>query len=618
MKRKILNGRDLSLPFWEKASEIVALARSGRGIVVLPTGTGKTTQTPQALYEAGFETIFVSVPKRVLAIELAARVADEMGVPLGGLVGYEIRGERKLSKGTKILFMTEGMLRVKIRNNPTLEGVSVILFDEFHERSLLSDFNVALVERAQNEGSKVAFLLMSATADASVLSSHFNCGVVDGTGLTTVYPIAERYVGEGRNIFESAAKQAQDMVKRYGNRNGLVFMPGKAEVDQTVEAIKRFGMNGLTVLPLHGDLDGEERHAPFTQREGVTITVATDIVETGATLPNVGWVVDSGLAKEIGYDPIADTSSLGLVEIAKDRLTQRRGRCGRVCTGEYVGLFWEDNKTQRPTKTKAEILRKPLREVVLTIKALGLSREGKSLRLIDYPEKANWKSAKSQLQMLGLVDRTPEARITELGKRAVELGCDPRDAAMLFKAADIGCLKEMAISIAAHDARLLFTPKGEKEREAALKQHREFKTSQKCDAWTAVEVVRSAENRGQEPLGKWCRSHYVSYRALQEVWNTGRQLLSKMAYFGFVPSGTGTEESLRKAVAAGIPDKIFSYSEYTGRYSEVGGTGAKGVLLGRESVIKPSTDHNLAVWGMIEISTKRGSLKLITSAVVEI
>ncbi|HRH32817.1 MAG TPA: helicase-related protein [bacterium] len=616
--KKNQNGKSLGLPFWKKADEIVALAQSGRGVVVMPTGTGKTTQTPQALHEAGFTRngmIYISVPKRILAVELATRVAEEMEVSLGDLVGYEIRGEKKAGRNTKILFMTEGMLRVKIRNNPTLKGVSVILFDEFHQRSIMSDFNVALVERAQNEGSKVAFLLMSATTDAQVLASHFNCDMVDGSDLTTVYPIIERYEeGNGESLFSRTADQVATMITKHGdNVNGLVFMPGKAEIVQTIEAINKLQLNGVTVLALHGDLNGKERHAPFTDHSGVTVTVATDIVETGATLPNIGWVVDSGLAREVGYDPISDTSSLHLTEVAKDRLIQRRGRCGRVRSGEYVALFSSENKDKRPAKTKPEILRKPLREIVLTIKALGLSRIGNSLRLIDNPEKANWKEAKRQLQMLGFVDETPDAQISLVGKKAIELGCDPRDAAMLFKATELGCLREMAIAIAARGIRLLYVPRNEEEGHQARSAHNRFKTSTTCDSWTAIQVVRAAENKGEESIGSFCRKNFISYRGLQELWQAEKQLTRTMKNFGFDISNIGTEENLCKSIAAGLPDRVFEYYRRPNWYSQVNGDTS--AALGKESLV---SSGKIVAWEMIEIQTSRGGMKLITNAAVVI
>lgn len=610
-----VNGKALGLAFWSKASEVVELAKTGRGIVIMPTGTGKTTQTPQALHEAGFTNdgmIYISVPKRILAVELASRVADEMDVELGGLVGYQIRGEHKSSRATRILFMTEGMLRGKIRSNPTLNGISVILFDEFHQRTLMSDFNVALAERAQQEGSKVAFLLMSATIDPTYLANHFNCGVVDGSSLTTTFPISEHYIDANGDLFKSAAQQVAMMVAE-GHGNGLVFMPGKAEIEQTIEALRKAGLpDHVTVLPLHGDLDGEQRHAPFAERSDITVTVSTDIVETGATLPNIAWVVDSGLAKEKGYDPVSDISSLKARDIAKDRLKQRRGRCGRVKAGVYIGLFSKENFNDRPERTQPEIFRVPLREVVLTIKALGLSREGKPIRLIDNPGKANWKEAKKQLRMLGFVDQTQEANITELGRKAVELGCDPREATMLLKATELGCLREMAIAIAAQQSkRLLYRPKGD-EGYWADREHAAFKTSGTCDAWTAVKVIRAAENRGEESLGVWCRQHFVSYRSMQEVWQASRQLLSTMKGLGFEPdSEPGTEDSLRKAIFAGLPDRVFTWSGRRDWYRRSNDE----ACMGRESVVKiRSRSVSVVAWEIIEISTARGGMALITNA----
>lgn len=612
-----MNGKTLGLAFWKKADEIVALARSGRGIIVMPTGTGKTTQAPQLLHEKGFTRqgmIYVSVPKRILAVELADRVADEMGVKLGSLVGYQIRGESQMSRGTRILFVTEGMLRAKIRSNPLLEDISVILFDEFHQRTLMSDFNVALVERAQSEGAKASFLLMSATIDPSYLAEHFSCGVVDGSDLVTNFPIEERYISEDgdEDFFKVVSREAQRLVgEKRGN--GLVFMPGKGEIAMSVEALQRiFPENsGVTVLPLHGELNGDERHAPFVERGGITITVATDIVETGATLPNIGWVIDSGLAREKGYDPVSDISSLKVRETAQDRIIQRRGRCGRVRSGTYVGLFSEENFLKRSERTVPEIFRTPLREVVLTLKALKLSRENKPIRLVDYPGKTNWQEAKIQLQMLGFVDESPEAKITELGLKAVELGCDPREAAMLFKAAERGCLREMAIAIANQQGkRLLYRPKGEEGRRADM-AHQAFKTSSVCDAWTAVRVIRLAEERGGESLGAWCRQNYVSYRAVKDIWMVARQLMLSMRGFGFAPNDElGKEDDLRMAICAGLPDRVF---ESRGR-----GWYRRGSYEAKQSFDSKAFGFQLIAWEVIEIQTIRGILPLITNAVVPV
>lgn len=622
MKKVTVNGRTLGLAFWKKADEVAGLARVGRGIVVMPTGTGKTTQTPQLLHEQGLTRtgqIYISVPRRVLAVELGTRVAEEMQVPLGDLVGYQIRGEQRMSRETRILFMTEGMLRAKIRSNPLLEGISCILFDEFHMRTLMSDFNVALVERAQKEGSKATFLLMSATVDPSYLAKHFSCGVVDGSDLVTTFPIEERYVEPDRyDYFGSVASEVAN-VSAGREGNGLIFMAGKAEIDKTVSALRRaLPKEGYTILPLHGDLGPDDRHAPFAERGGTTITVATDIVETGATLPNISFVIDSGEAREKGYDPVSDISSLAVRKIAQDRLKQRRGRCGRVRSGVYVGMFSRENMQKRAERTTPEIFRTPLREVVLTIKALGLSRVGKPVRLVDNPAKANWKEAKRQLQMLGFADTTAEANITPIGEKAVELGCDPREAAMLLKAAELGCMRETALAIGAMQAkRLLYRPKDEEEAMTAAAAHQVFRmASTTCDASVFVAVVNAAEARGEEPLGSWCKRNYVSYLALHEIWDTSRQLLSAMRAFGFKPNGAPVSvDALRQSILAGLPDRVFkwSYRDWFRRDSD-----GKEVMLGNESVVRTTRCDGTAIaaWNVIEITTRRGILPLATNVVL--
>lgn len=619
------------LGFWQFAKQIEALLLAGFGIIKMPTGVGKTTQCPQLLHQLGYTArglVLVCVPRRVLAIELARRVAEEMGVPLGDLVGYQIRGEQEKSKNTRILFVTEGMLRVYIRKSPLLEGISAIIFDEFHQRTLMSDFNVALVERARAEGGQCAVLLMSATVDVAKLADHFGCGVVDGSNLETTHPIEERYLDETEVVsgrfYKIAASQACNLLES-GKGDGLVFMPGQAEVEAAVAAIeaeaKECGLTNILVLPLHGGLSGDARRAPFLERKGVkVVTVATDIVETGATLPNIAWVVDSGLAKEVDYDPISDVSALRARKVAQDRLKQRRGRCGRVMAGVYVGLFTRSDMEKRPATTRPEILRCPLREVVLTIKALGLSRVGRPIRFIDYPEKGNWKQAKRQLQLLGLVETDEAAGITELGRKAADLGCDPREAAMLLKAAELGCLREVAIAVAASQLRqpLLDRPKDDQERREAEAAQRPFRTSTATDAWVPVEVVRQFEvamARGATKK-RWCFEHYVSEVALRDVQLVSDQLEEavnrKSNKTGNGKSGgKGTEDNLRKAIVAGLPDRIF-FREGRTSYERPEGEDCL-TLLGRESVVNPS-DKPLAVWNLFEVEGGRGPRRYITSA----
>ena len=605
-----------TLAFWRKADEIAVLVAAKRGIVVLPTGCGKTTQAPQLLHDLGYTRkgiVYISVPKRVLAVELASRVAQEMRVELGDLVGYSIRGENRASRQTRILFVTEGMLQAKILSNPTLEGVSVILFDEFHERSLNSDFNVSLVERAQQQGWNGSFLLLSATIDSTALAHHFCCGVVDGSELLTMFPIEQRYVADvvPTKLYEEAANQAASLIAERGG-NGLIFMPGKAEINGTIDALKRL-LPEVLIFPLHGELEPAERHAPFVERSEATITVASDIVETGATLPGIYWVVDSGSARETRYDALADVSSLRLVPVAKDRLQQRKGRCGRVQPGIYVGLFSEEDFRQRADKSLPEILRVPLRAVVLAIKKLGLTREESPINFIDNPSKEAWKKAKRQLQYLNLVEEDSSAAITELGEKAAELGCDPREAVMLFEAARLGCLQEMAYAIASMQSRrLLYVPRNVEERPWAEQAHAAFRKGTLCDAWTTIEVLRASEHH-EESLGKWCRSMYVSYVALRDIRLVAHQLQQDVRRMRSANSTQpGTEEMLCRAIGAGFPDRQFvnSFGDW---YEEV--DGEQSVRLARESGIRPEEGQRLVAWELRDIQGRGGRMmRLITNA----
>jgi ATP-dependent helicase HrpA len=587
---------------------------------MMPTGTGKTTQMPQLLYQAGWTRrgkVLISVPTRDLAAELAGRVAEEMGVPLGTLVGYEVRGEKETSQHTQIIFMTEGVLRGKIQRNPMLSGVSAILLDEFHNRSLLSDFNAALIERAQNEGAKVVMVFMSATIDPSQLALHFNCPVVDGSGLDTTYPIEQRFMDRAKDIYAQAAEFAWEMVTE-GRGNGLIFMPGKAEIELTIDALHKIDFpRHVRILPLHGDLEPDDRHAPFEHFDGVTITVATNIVETGATLRDIGWVCDSGLARETSYDPVSDISTLGVVKIAQDRIKQRMGRCGRVREGIYGALFSTGDYLGRAKHTLPEIFRVPLRQIVLTIKALKLTREESPLRLIDNPDKPNWKNAKNQLRQFGFASLDESAKITELGLQAVELGCDPREAAMLLAAAKLDCAREMSIVIAAMQSkRLLIRPKNRDELSFAAQSQSQFLTSSTCDGWTAVRVVRLMNERDKnESMGQWCKRNYISYRSLREVLTGSRQLLSDLRQVGVsFNNEPGTEDQLRRAMFAGLKDRVFRYSY--GDYTHTEKL-CEDIELARESVVKPMRKNEyVAAAEILQIPTARGMLRLNTNAVV--
>jgi len=601
------------LPIWEKMPEVVETLRSNnRLILVSETGSGKTTQVPQALWAEGFTErgkIFVVENRVAVAVEIAKRVAEEMKVKVGQEVGYLTGPEKKSGRDSQIVFLTSGVFKNIIRDDPKIEQASVVLFDEFDERYLLSDLSLALVEKAQNQGSEVKFGLMSATLNAQKFSEHFGgAPIVEAKGRP--YPVEVHFSSERidpRRVPEKAAELATSIHQGHQKGDVLIFMPGKQEINATIEEMMKQKITGATILPLHSELSPQERHRIFEEQLGRKIIVSTNIAERGLTIDGVRYVIDSGLVRMNEYDPAADTTKLVVTSTAQDSLRQRQGRAGRTQPGECHFLITQDEFNRRPASTKPEIMRTSLREVVLQIKAMGYSREGDPIRLIDSPEKQNWKTAKNQLRLLGALNPEDETKLSEFGQKLVELSCDPREGTMLLRGCEMGCGREMAIVAAIRTSRRLFyRPQAEAEQaDAARKQ---FETSNLSDLLNMVNVYEQAERANFD--SKWCRDNYVSWLALREVRQNYSQLLEQVKRLGYkVNKEKPAPEILCQAIAKGFPDKIF---ESAGRGWYENRTTQERALLGRESRVS----GNLIIANeLITIQTKRGGeLPLITLA----
>ncbi len=609
-KREIGNR---SLPIWEKMPEIISIFKDqNRLILSSPTGSGKTTQIPQALWAEGFTEqgkIFVVENRVAVAVEIAKRVAEEMRVSVGREVGYLTGPEKKDSRDSRIVFVTSGTFRNIMRDDPKLEQASIVLFDEFDERYLLSDISLALIEKAQEQGSKVKFGLMSATLNAEKFSTHLGgAPIVEARGKP--YPVEVFYAREQidpRRMPEKAAEIARSIHDSKEDGGILIFMPGKQEINTTVAELMRQGITGATILPLHSELTPQERHRIFETQEGRKIIVSTNIAERGLTIDGVKYVIDSGLARMNDYDPVSDTTKLGVTPCAQDSLRQRQGRAGRTQPGECYFLITRDEFEQRPVSTKPEIMRTALRDVVLQIKAMGYSREGDPLRLIDSPEKQNWKTAKNQLRLLGALNPEDETRLSEFGQKLAELSCDPREGTMLLRGCEMGCGKEMAIIAAIRTSKKLFyRPQAEASQADAAR--RQFETSDLSDLLNLLNVYQQAERMNFD--NRWCKENYISWLALRDIRQTYNQLLEQARRLGYATGeGKQSPEMLCKAIVTGFPDKVFKAAGRGWYANTVTGERA---LLGKESRI---VGDLLVANELITIQTKRGGdLPLITLA----
>lgn len=401
------------LPIDEHVGRIVDhVRRSGSAIVVAPPGSGKTTRIPPALAVLG-RTILLQ-PRRVAARALARRIALERNWTLGDEIGWQIRFERRFTSRTKLLVATEGILTARLQSDPLLSDFSVVVLDEFHERSIHADLALALVRQAAKARGELKVIVMSATLDAEPLARFLGAEVFAIDART--YPIDIAYA-PGTSIRDAVKGATGDT---------LVFLPGAREIDRAREELR--GIDG-EVLPLHGslDVDAQERAlAPSAQRK---IILATNIAETSLTVEGVTTVVDAGLQKVLRFDPETAVDHLVVERISRDSADQRAGRAGRTSPGRAVRL-WDERDILRPHR-EPEIRRVDLAAPVLDI--IGWGGDPRTFEWFERPPEERIEAAIALLNQIGA-----DARL-----RAVPL--HPRLARVLLNAH--GCDEAVEICI---------------------------------------------------------------------------------------------------------------------------------------------------------------------------
>lgn len=608
-----------NLPIWEKMGEIVDCLRNGNRLILSsPTGSGKTTQIPQALFHAGFADqgkIYVVENRVVVAVETAKRVAHEMGVRIGQEVGFLTGPEKDSSEKTKIVFLTSGVFRQVLRRDPMLRSASVVLLDEFDERDLLTDLSASLIDKAQSLGSSIKFVLMSATLNAAKFSQHFDgAPIVEASG--RMFPISVQFQAEPVPAWakpEKAAELAADIHKSGSSGDILIFMSGKPEINEVIKHLQRLQVTGARILPLHGELSPHEREEIFKPCDSRKIIVSTNIAERGVTIDGVVHVIDSGLVRMQQYDANSDATLLPIVNCAQDSLRQRQGRAGRTQSGAYYPLLTQEEYDQRERSTAPEIQRTALRDVVLQIKAMGYSRADNPLRIIDYPEKQSWKKAKEQLRLLGALNTANETELSSFGEKLAELGCGARDAAMILHGSDVGCGAE-AVTIAAirMSRKMFYTPR-DKEFEAQ-QAHAKFRTSPECDLLNLLKAYEAARKANFE--GSWCKDNFVSWQALREVRQNEEQLTKRALAAGCKLNHRplANSDGICQAISRAFPDRVYISSGRGWYYAPFGDDER---LLGKESTVGRTGAKLIVATELLTIQKRGGgSLPLITSATV--
>ena len=584
-----------SLPIWQIHAGILAqLTADSRLVLVAPTGSGKTTQVPQMLLDAGLagdKKVVVLQPRRVAARTVAARVAWERQCQLGHEVGYQVRFDDQTSLGTRICYITEGILLRWLQDDVCLPDVGVVLFDEFHERNLLSDVSLALVKQIQETSRPdLKIVVMSATLDAKPVARYLSrtrdceppravepcngnaaamepgtnpsgaseCPILISEGRAFGVEVCYLDHTDARPVSEQAADAVERIVRSREPGDILVFMPGMAEINSTIGALRAIrSTEQLALIPLHGDLPPEDQDRAFVPHPNRKVIVATNVAETSVTIDGIRHVVDGGLARVARYDAERGLSTLLIEEISRASAEQRKGRAGRTAPGTCHRLWTESGHLNRPDRNVPEIQRSDLAEVVLLLHSLGI-RNAAGFDWLDAPDSQAVTRAERLLHILGAIDGAT-GDLTAAGRQMLRLPLHPRYSRMLIEAASNKCVPAAALCAALVSGRDLLMRLGRDD--SRISEARElFETSQQSDFFRLMLAFQFARQRNFSV--EICRRYGIHAQTARQVGQTFEQILQVAERQGLIPRegrrvDGGDAEATPTARAAASDDPLL-------------------------------------------------------------
>ena len=594
------------LPISAHIDEIVECIRAHPVVIVAgETGSGKTTQLPKACLAAGRGVrgmIAHTQPRRLAARTVAARIAQELQVPLGGQVGFAVRFAQAWSEDTLVKVLTDGLLLAEIQHDRRLAAYDTLILDEAHERSLNIDFLVGYAKQLLRRRRDLKLIVTSATIDVEAFQRHF-----DGAPVVSVggrgYPVdvVWRDAEDDPDPIAACLDEIARRRSRSSARDVLVFLPGEREILETSQRLRRAYRDRYEVLPLYSRLPAREQARIFDSRPAANprVILATNVAETSVTVPNVGYVIDSGLARISRYSFRSKIQRLPVEPISQASAEQRKGRCGRVAPGTCYRLYSEADFENRPRYTDPELTRTNLASVVLQMRAFGLGDVSR-FPFIDPPDPRAVRDAVRSLQELGALDGD---RLTQIGRSMARLPVDPRLARMLIAASRTRCLREMLIVVSAlaiQDPR----ERPPDRRQAADEAHARYAHPDSdflafVNLWNALEeareeLTRSAFRRHLE------RNHLSAFRVAE--WRSlHRQLLLAARALGMRLNAAAADyAAVHRALLAGslgfvglhdearvyqgarnlkfriFPGSVLARKRPGGGAAEAGGAGAKG------------------------------------------
>jgi len=615
------------LPISARAEEIVeAIQRHPVLILAGETGSGKTTQLPKLCLAAGrgkLGRIACTQPRRVAALSVSRRVAEELRVTWGSEVGCKIRFNDQTSAATLIKFLTDGMLLAEVQGDPLLREYDTVIIDEAHERSLNIDFLIGHLRNLRAQRPELKIILTSATIDTGLFSAAFDdAPVISVSGRT--YPVEVVYSpldGLGRDYAEGdenedrsdptaiqsaqaealhyidgAVEAVEQILAQSHSGDILIFMPSERDIRETCdllgsfvgrsdgEATTRRPIKGSAtrceLVPLFGRLSASEQQRVFAPSQSRKIVVATNIAETSLTLPGIRFVVDTGLARLSRYSPQTRTRRLPIEPISQSSADQRKGRSGRVAEGLCIRLYSEKDFLERPRFTQPEIQRANLADVILRMLASGLG-DIESFPFINRPSTQAIRSGYSLLEELGAIEAGNARTLTRTGRELARLPVDPTIGRMILQARREKALREVLVIAAALSIQDPRERPLDKQAQADA-AHRRF-LHPDSDFLTLLNIWNAYhdqfESLSQSRLRKFCREHFLSYPRMREWRDIHSQLREAIGEGrkGSVPSsafsglkvmdakttawGTPPYRAIHRAILAGLLGNIAEWQE---------------------------------------------------------
>jgi ATP-dependent helicase HrpB len=599
------------LPIDDVLGKITDRLRKQHSLVLrAPPGAGKTRRVPPAILDARLgegDQVIVLEPRRIAARAAATRIAQERNCRLGDEVGYHVRFDRKAHKKTKILVMTDGLFVQRLYNDPFLDGVSAVIFDEFHERGLQSDLALAMTQRVREIRPDLKVVVMSATLDPAPIAAYLgDAATVESTGRE--YPVDVRYIRTPtKHYIEMQAVDAIESLLKETSGDILAFFPGVGEIRRAEGLLHSAAYeHNLAVMPLYGDMPLDAQQAVLAKCDRRKVVLATNVAESSITIDGITAVIDTGLARVLRHDQALGVNRLDVARISRASADQRAGRAGRTAPGICQRLWTEREHAGLAEREIPEIARVDLAGPVLELLVWG-EAEPAELPWFEKPPAAAIEQAKALLVRIGAVGQ--HGKVSSLGDWMARLPLHPRLGRLLLEGQLLGVEHRAALAAAMLSERDPFRASN-KNKDPRARQARFRSDSDVIDRVVALEAFAARRNGDEGDLA-------LDYGAAKNVGRVARELIEVLPDYADLfdelnenaapPKGLDPDDALLQAIAAAFADRIAVRREKGSRRALM--VGGRGVRLDESSRVAEGD-----LFACIEIQEQGGAEALVRQA----